>query len=290
MRIIYVFLFFFFSLGITAAQEGDTTNLTTYAPGTLLKQGQIEIKQFNNLYTQTFWYNGAGKKSALNERATYFTGFTDFLYGKSDRFNIGANAMLRSVLNDARSSSPLKIFEFEQTAKARTALTALGPQIRWTPVKKWEHISIQNRLFIPVSPDLQGEKSGRPWLDFDAYQLWNQFFYDKIFAERYVLFIESDIIFALNRQLNLSQSVFYTPLKILVGSFIGRKWGVYVLGEFGPYWGTSEIIATYYSQVGAGVKHQLTKRLELETLVTVFPLGKNSGAGQTFNIGIRYLR
>jgi hypothetical protein len=30
--------------------------------------------------------------------------------------------------------------------------------------------------------------------------------------------------------------------------------------------------------------------VELETLVTTFPFGVNSGAGRTFNLGVRILR
>jgi len=53
--------------------------------------------------------------------------------------------------------------------------------------------------------------------------------------------------------------------------------------------GDKDLLAAYYVQAGSGVKIQVLKSLELEAAYTVFPSGKNTGAGQTYNIGLRFL-
>ena len=51
----------------------ESDNLQAYTPSILLLPGQFEVKQFNNLYTQTAFFNEDGDKVNLNERPTYFT-------------------------------------------------------------------------------------------------------------------------------------------------------------------------------------------------------------------------
>ena len=49
-------------------------------------------------------------------------------------------------------------------------------------------------------------------------------------------------------------------------------------------------LPNYYLQVGAGAKYQLTSSLNLELLYTNFITGVSNGAGQTYNLGLRYIR
>ncbi len=46
---------------------------------------------------------------------------------------------------------------------------------------------------------------------------------------------------------------------------------------------------SYFNQTGIGAKYLLLQNLELEGLITKFLFGKNSGAGTTFNLGIRII-
>jgi hypothetical protein len=272
-----------------SAQQADSTNLTHYTPSILLERRQIEIKQFNNFYTQTAWFDETGEKTKLNQRQTYFTAFTGFLYGVSDRFNIGVSTMFRSVRFDTVNSSPLNVFEFKNNTNARTAFMSIGPQIRWAP-KKWQHFSIQSTLLFPIAPDLEGTVTGKPFLDFDAHQWVTQFFYDKIFANRFAIFAEADLWVRVNRTFQLEQTITSTPLKVFFGTFLSPKWGVYAFAEWSPFWGGDQIIPAFYTQTGGGIKHQLTKHLEIEAIYSFFPVGKSSGAGQSFNLGIRFLK
>jgi hypothetical protein len=49
------------------------------------------------------------------------------------------------------------------------------------------------------------------------------------------------------------------------------------------------VISMNYSSVGGGIKYQPTSNLTLELLYTNFVRGVNSGIGNTFNLGIKYI-
>jgi hypothetical protein len=59
--------------------------------------------------------------------------------------------------------------------------------------------------------------------------------------------------------------------------------------EVAPDW-IGEPRGNYWSQAGAGLKFRPARSVEIETLLTWFPRGRNAGAGRTFNLGARWLR
>ena len=44
-----------------------------------------------------------------------------------------------------------------------------------------------------------------------------------------------------------------------------------------------------YTQLGLGMKYQITKKINLETSYTNFVRGSDTGLGETINFGIRFL-
>ena len=119
-------------------------NLQAYTPSTLLKPGQIEIKLFNNLYTQTAYFDEESKKKDLNERSTYFTGIINSLYGITIDINVGLDVYIKSVRFDSESSSPFSVFNFSSDADTRTALTQFGPKIKISPFKSFRNLAFQS--------------------------------------------------------------------------------------------------------------------------------------------------
>ncbi|MBL4754206.1 MAG: hypothetical protein JKY52_11525 [Flavobacteriales bacterium] len=274
---------------VGAQDEDDRSNLTKYTPSLLLSKGQTEVKVFNNLYTQTSFYDSETKKQELDERGTYFTAINQVLYGISPRVNIGYMLFFRSVRLDDAKSNPLSIFRFEKDLSSRTAVSFAGPTVRVSPFANNKHFSFQSTFLFPLVSDQEGAKSGGPFLDFDKHYWWTQFFYDKVLANNFVLFLEADLIVRIDKSEPFKQSFIYNPLKVFFGRFMGRNWGIYVMTEWTPFWGDKDLLAAYYVQAGSGVKVQVSKKLELEAAYTLFPSGKNTGAGQTYNLGLRFL-
>jgi len=79
-----------------------------------------------------------------------------------------------------------------------------------------------------------------------------------------------------------------TPLDVFISYFVTHKFTIYIQNQIWPNIGNSGV-NSYFVQEGLGIKYQLFDGFELEGLHTNFVYGKSAGAGQTFNIGIRFL-
>jgi hypothetical protein len=260
-------------------------NLQAYTPSTLLKPGEYEIKLFNNVYTQTAFYNDAGDRQDQNGRSTFYTGIINFLYGIKSTFNIGFDFYLKSVRYDLASASPFSVFKFSSGADARTDITQIGPKVKISPFSGLRSLAIQSTLLLPVASDLDGSQGNHPYLDVNGIQWWNQLFYDRPFLNDFLFYFEAGFFFRFDSPFE----DFYTPLKAFFNYYPTSRWTLYLPVEFTPYWQDGSWNA-YYGQGGLGTKYQFTPNLELELLYTNFLVGKNQGAGETFNLGLRIIR
>lgn len=260
-------------------------NLQAYTPSTLLKPGQIEIKLFNNLYSQTAFFDENSKKKEQNSRSTYFTGILNSLYGISEDLNVGLDLYLKSVRNDSESSSPFALFQFSSNKNSRTAVAQIGPKIKISPFKTIRNLAFQSTLLFTLDSDLDGSNSNEsPFLDVDGMQWWTQVFYDYSIDNDFLLYFESGLFIRFNSE----YEDFFTPFKGFLNYYPSRDWTIYLPIEFTSYWKDASISA-HYSQLGLGGKYQLISSIELEILYTKFIFGKNQGAGATYNLGMRII-
>lgn len=259
----------------------ERDNLQAYTSSTLLRPGEIEIKTFNNLYTQTAFYNADGDKVDLNTRSTFFSNITSFLIGATSNINLGFDVYFKSVRNAQESSSPLSVFKFASGNNSRTALTAFAPKIKVSPFSGLQNLSLQTLVLIPLVSDLDEN----PFLDYDAVQWWTQIFYDKMLSSKFLVYLENGWFFRFDSE----ETVVSSPLKVIGNYYHSDKWTVYLPTELTPTWDGSSW-SSYYFQGGLGLKYQLTPNLEVETLATKFFKGKDAGAGVTYNIGFRIIR
>lgn len=268
----------------------ESINIQNYTPSQLLKKGQWEVKLFNNLYTDNAQFNALREHIPSSNRQSYFTSFIQTQFGASSKFNMGIDAQIKSVLiHDAAGDSPLQLLSFSGGEQQRTALSYIGPKIKIAPFAKAKGFSLQTTLFIPVAKDQQGVENGAPWLSHDGYQWWTQLFYDQKISEELRAFFEVDAFVSIDRNFSSDNTSLLTPAKAFISYFASPKLTFYGMGEFGPNWGQGGI-SSFYTQAGLGAKYQIVPGIEFEGLYTNFPVGKNSGAGNTFNIGLRILR
>ena len=128
------------------AQDEKKSNIQQYTPSKLIEQGQVDVKWFNNLYTQT--------KSTFTDskepRETYFTSTLEVYtgVGESKRWNIGTIVEFRSNVNNDRKA--LDVFKFDrEDTSARSGLTSIAPSVKFVPFKAVGNFSIQSSFFIP---------------------------------------------------------------------------------------------------------------------------------------------
>ncbi|MDQ3142732.1 MAG: DUF547 domain-containing protein [Bacteroidota bacterium] len=269
--------------------KNSASGTQAYSPSVLLKTNQWELKHFNNLYTQTANFDEAGKRNENVMRATYFTSINQFLIGFSSKLNIGLDVWFKSVRIDAKSSSPFSIFKFEDNSHSRTAITNLGPKIKFVPIKKFQRLSIQSTFLFPIASDLEGTSNSKPYLSAHSYFFINQLFYDQPINSKIQLFFQVAPWLSFTENNHSIKIGIATPVSAFLSYFPTNRWTFYFQNEFYPTYGKTGS-SSYFLQQGMGIKYQLIKGImELESLYTRFTLGKNSGAGETYNFGIRII-
>ena len=279
------FMSYDWSLNDTGELEEDDQafeSLQQYTPSTLLPPGHYELKWFNNLYTQTAFFDEAGSRRPLNARTTYFTGILYTLFGWSETVNVGLDLYFKSVRTDRKDSSPFSILRFETGPNARTALATVAPKIKIVPFAAIPNLSMQTLLVIPVAADLQGLQGGGLFLEYDDVQWWTQLFLDYRLNPTYYLYLESGLFVRFDRR----DPALLTPVKVILNAFLSSKTTTYFQAELAPTWDGLNW-STYYSQIGMGLKYLFLPNFEIEILYTAFPIGKSGGAGQTYNLGLR---
>ena len=263
--------------------EPKANNASRYIVSSAIPKGSIELKFFNNLYTQR-----TGSQDNLTNRSTFLTSSLSFLYGLNNKLNVGFATRYRRVRNAALPSSALDVLSSGPEGSSRQGLTAFGPQIRYAPFEKLSNFSIQSSFVFPIGSDLAGSAT-QPYIDWNG-ATWNtQFFNDLSIGNNFSLFTEVDFILEdigsgsdghLNR--------FSTPATLIFSYSPTNKSTIYALGGYSPYWQEN---FDYFVQGGFGTKYQFTPNVELELLYTGFSnkfLSETGGDAATYNIGFRF--
>ena len=268
------------------------SNLQAFTPSTLLVRGQFDVKVFNNLYTQTANFNDSGSRQDAGRRDTYFTSIISLQVGYSSRLNFGLDLYPKAVRVGSEGSSALDVLQFSTNGNAQAALAAVAPKVKFVPFRNVPRLATQVLFYIPVVSDLEGQDSGRPFLDFDNFQTWIQAFYDVPINPSLLLYLEGGLFFRFDTDNDLTNHELTYPMKGILNYFANDRLTLYALAEVTPsaQWQDPSLFSTLYTQTGIGAKFQITPRFEVESLVTLFPYGVNRGAGQTYNIGFRFVR
>ncbi len=260
-------------------QKGS--NESRYIVSSTIPQGSVELKIFNNLYTQKTGNEG------LTDRSSFFTTSLSAFYGLSKRFNIGVSTRFRRVQNSPLPSSPFSVFGSAEEGNSRSGLTAIGPQIRYAPVPKWKNFSIQSSFVFPVGQDLAGSNT-QPYIDWTGATWWTQFFNDFSIGNKFSLFTEIDLLI---EDIGSSDAGHInrvsTPATLIFSYIPTNKLTFYTIGGYSPYWQAN---FDYFVQYGLGTKYQFTPDFEIELLYTDFTnqfLSQTNGQAETFNLGFR---
>lgn len=275
-----ILILLLFLLGVTRIGFSQEINLQSLTPSSIMKKGQIEVKLFNNLYTQQAFYNSSSEKQDIGFRESYFTSANYFLVGVNSWLNVGGEVWVNSV---KRNTDPIQ---------QRIELAYLAPKVKIAPFRGLERFSITSTLLISMAKDMQG--GGDPNEPFLAYDntIWvNQLFYDQSLGQNWQVFFElSGWMYFKKPKIEESSDFFRMPAKAIVSYFPTSRITLYALSELMTQFGQTNFIDSYYVQLGLGLKYQLVPgKVELEGLYTNFLAGKSQGAGSTYNLGLRII-
>lgn len=261
----------------------EQSNIQQYTPSKLIGKGQIDLKWFNNLYTQT--------ESTFTEgtepRETFFTSTLEAYtgVGQNNRWNVGLIFEFRSNVIGDRDA--LDVFKFDgEDTTARSGLTSIAPSVKFVPFTSISNFSIQSSFFIPL---VDNETEKGVFLDQKGFVWQNRFFYDYTFpGDKWQLFTElnSELSFGDKEESFANNSLNLTP-GLFLSYFPSSKFTILALAQHSERIDLGNDFSQDFTALGGGAKYQLTDALNLEALYTNFVSGNNTGLGETFNIGLR---
>ncbi len=252
-------------------------NLT---PSKLIGQGQWDIKLFNNFYTQddsTFEFDQGIRQNFFTSTLEVFTGIS-----ANKRVNIGAIVEYRANGRDFELGDG----SFER--RTTSGLTSFAPAIKFVPFKSVGNFSILSSISIPLISSEVDEDTG-VFLDQKGFTWQNRFFYDYTFpGKKWQLFTElnSEYNFGDKDESFANNSLRLTP-GVFLSYFPSSKFTVLGLVQHSELLDLGNDFSQNFTTVGGGLKYQLTKELNVEALYTNFVSGRDTGLGETFNIGLR---
>lgn len=261
----------------TAYAQGS---LQQYTPSVLLSKGQMEVKLFNNLYTQSKVRDANGNDLELGQRQSFLNNQFRYLYGLSDgaRLNVGLETNLTTAWYGGEATDLL--------------FTSIGPTIKLVPIETVGNFSIQSTFLFP----LNGDQLEKPFINHNRYTWWTQLFYDYSVNTKFNLFFEADLIYRFKAE-EVQNDFFRVPLSLIASYFPTSKLTLYANIQYAPAYGKLQGVEDiefgrmrWYTQLGLGAKYLVLNNLELELSYANFILSKRDGAGNVFNFGVRFLR
>lgn len=293
-----------------AKKAKSTSNLLQFTPSQLFRKGQYEVNIFNNLYSQTSVWDRDGNTISQDRRLNILTSNIQFTYGVSNnaKVNIGADIVLSTGSVGFTPGGQFQLFASDNIAND-FAVTAIGPRVKFAPIRKLPFFSMQTSFLAPVADDPEAQTEARDvFLALNRYQWRNQFFLDLKLTEKFRLFYQLDFNYLISRDVD---EVFFqpnfldVPTNLFVNYFPTDKINLFVMGQYFSRYGNTSLADSEQQvkfgllqssvQLGAGVKYQATSRLGFELSYGDFVSGRGfqtieMGAGEVVNFGIRYIR
>lgn len=283
----------------------DGINLQTFTAGSLLGKGKFDFTLFNTLYTENHQVWQGQEFSGY--RSTFVTHLAQVTYGitESKRINVGLDINFK---NSGRSSVDStyggisNAFAYANNDSARVGITSIGARIKVQPFKSVSNFSIQSTLFLPTVKHPEGFSDPEGlnnlyWADWDRITWWNQLFMDKTFGD-FQVFAELDFLFRFKRY-DSQIGMLDMPASVFLSYFPTKKITLYAMTQHVARFTnninghdpivTDWVIPMNYTASGIGFKYQILSNLNVEALYTNFWRGSNSGLGETFNIGVKFL-
>lgn len=293
---VLAFLFFILSFGSANSQS----DLQTYTPSKLLEKGKMDFKLYNNFYTGTRYIGSEDSSEVVTvPRGTFFTSTFEYNIGISENsvINVGFIANLKS---NSSNNNALDVFRFESVDSiSRAGLTSIAPSIKISPFKKMSNFSFQSSFHIPIFKEIS-VKDGGVYLDYRSYRWENKFFFDKLSKnKKFQFFMELDITYIFGDSVQtedvdpdiynwdrFANNSIAFPVSVFASYFINETTTVFANAQHYTLKGDFE---QNFTLAGIGMKKQLTDKLNIELSSAYFLRGKESGLGETYNLGLRYI-
>ncbi|MFT7352512.1 MAG: hypothetical protein ACI9XR_002299 [Flavobacterium sp.] len=275
----------FLSSFLLFSQQDSLSNIQNYTPSKLLEKGKVDIKWFNNLYTQTRENSNGENKDVA--RSNFFTTSLEVFTGISENKKINLGLIVEYRSNSFAGENTTSVFEFEnKVGKSRIGLSHIAPSLKIAPFSSLPRFSVQSSLFIPVFKD---EVNSNGFLAQKSFIWQNRFFYDYTFpGSKFQLFTEFGTrLFLGNKDEGFANNSIELAPGVFLSYFPSSKFTILGFLQHAQLVDLGNDFAQNYTAIGTGSKYQLTPILNLELLYSKFVRAQDGGIGQSFNLGLR---
>ncbi|MAD96118.1 MAG: hypothetical protein CMB99_02215 [Flavobacteriaceae bacterium] len=285
MKKITLTLLLILVVSFAKAQEdtNQLSNIQAFTPSVLLKNGQWDVKFFNNLYTET--------KSKFNDvksdiaRQNFLTSTLEIFTGVSESRRLNLGVILEYRSNNIGGNSATSVLGFRNNSTSRNGLSSFAPTIKWQPIKRIGKFSITSSFHIPLIDE--ESDANNVFLDQTAYMFQNRFFYDYTFPSgKWQLFSELSTEYNFGDDNSFANNTYVLAPGLFMSYFPSGN--STILGYIQHYERFGDF-AQNFTTLGFGGKYQLTQELNVEVLYGKFIRGTDTGLGESFNIGLRAL-
>ncbi len=257
-----------------------------------MPKGYVEVLLSNSLLTSnTGWSNTNSSKFDLNARYTYdfVTAIANLGVSKSNQFNAGIEIHYAIGYHDSDSkSSPMAIFQSSPPGivQRSSALTSIGPRIKWRPFKHNFHFVYISTLQLPVLSNSYAESL----LGQSRVQWGNQFLYSFSAGKRIIFFAQDDLYVYFKQGID-SHNQYYEGLTLYSYFLITKHLFPFVSTGYAGSFGTdvsSNFRNLYHAlPAGAGLQYQFSLRFTFNVYYNQYVWAKNYNDWKTFNLGLR---
>jgi len=277
----------------TDVLEKELSNVQSFTPSKLLSKGQFDVKWFNSVFTQTKSADSNSNISSGNPRESFFTSTLEFYYGISENSRINIGFIGQGRANTFGDSNALSVFNLEDNGAeagtdARSGITTIAPSVRIQPFASVANFSITSSFFFPIF-----EKNKNLFLDKDSYVWETKFFFDHTFGNnQWQVFTEVDLAFNFGDEGDgeeFANDSLGLPISAFLSYFPTDKSTVFVSAQQTYLIDLGNDFEQNFTSIGLGGKYQVTDRINVEASYGRFVAGKNTGIGESFSIGLRYL-
>lgn len=295
------------SLGVVLSYTllAQQSNLQVFTPSALFSAGEYEVNVFNSLYTQNQARGSDGEAFDLGSSQAFFNNQIQYTRGSRlfPKLNWGIEVNISTARYGAQDENGVFNFlrseSFSSTTFKNTVIASIGPRVKFNVSPSIPRLSIQSTFLFPTSSKLEDPS----FINHDRYTWFTQVFFDQDLGQKFQVFLETDFLYRINRNSFNERNFFRTPLSGFLSYFPSSNTTIFVFAQYSPRFETVENetdkqfgLSQWFTQLGGGVKFQLSSKLGLEFSASDFIAGRGgprpadlAGAGYVVNFGLRYI-
>ncbi|MFB6307425.1 MAG: hypothetical protein ABEH43_10655, partial [Flavobacteriales bacterium] len=171
---------------------------------------------------------------------------------------------------------------FKDTKNSIFAFSNIGPVISFIPDQQFNNFVIESTLLISIS-DKDKMDMNLPFVGINSDYWITDFKANFELSQKWWLFTQFSPWITFTEDGRRTS----TPIDIFLSYYPLSEIGFFIQNQVWPTFSGNQSVSNYFLMSGGGIKLNLLNN-KLELSYNNFWMGKNSGAGETFNLGLKF--